>query len=501
MKYSEARTEKTKQFIYKIQYEIQKRKDWFKRFAWKKEKRKTYKDKFRAIYLQDYEPTVEIDNSLPRNLYLLPLAIFTSDIMPANEIQQIRKGLIQLIHKQKCDKFLGTNIDLDRIENIHIYEPGANFWSNLGLIDFDNNVTLRDKISYIQIKLRNLNASYLMLDLEIVLADKEIKLIDRWMREERQQEIIKYAKQFRSKKGRNLESKYWVGKVYYDGTIERLNFIEKEYVTIKKLIFNEIAKYLPLQLHERDIIQPSCVLYKSNLNQSKNIPGDFLWSMGLNPGIIKTERYISKEISCFMYSIEQSKGANQYVIYMDQDIKKESGYYSKEFQMIDHFDHIYTAIAREELAKYLYNDFKNTCIAYRSKFKNISLSRRSLKRLYKLRSQYYREMSFFRSATSIEKAWFSYEKGMDSLRIIAFNKFVSVREWVSFNRNKEMTEFSLVIDKEIEDKILLCKDLSDRHQNMVSSFVAILSLMISFAALLVALKIDLRHVVELLIHN
>lgn len=87
------------------------------------------------------------------------------------------------------------------------------------------------------------------------------------------------------------------------------------------------------------------------------------------------------------------------------------------------------------------------------------------------------------------------------MRIIAFDKLVSVREWVSFNRNKEMTEFSLVIDKEIEDKILLCKDLSDRHQNMLSSFVAILSLMISFAALLVALKIDLRHAVELLIHN
>ena len=124
-----------------------------------------------------------------------------------------------------------------------------------------------------------------------------------------------------------------------------------------------------------------------------------------------------------------------------------------------------------------------------------------MNRLYKLRRQYYKEMVFFRSATSIEKAWFSYEKEKDSLRIIAFDKLVSVREWVSFNRNKEMTEFSLVIDKEIEDKILLCKDLSDRHQNMLSSFVAILSLMISFAALLVALKIDLRHAVELLIHN
>lgn len=64
-----------------------------------------------------------------------------------------------------------------------------------------------------------------------------------------------------------------------------------------------------------------------------------------------------------------------------------------------------------------------------------------------------------------------------------------------------MTEFSLVIDKEIEDKILLCKDLSDRHQNLVSSFAAILSLIISFAALLVAMKADLKYVVKMLIHT
>lgn len=43
---------------------------------------------------------------------------------------------------------------------------------------------------------------------------------------------------------------------------------------------------------------------------------------------------------------------------------------------------------------------------------------------------------------------------------------------------------------------MLCKDLSDRYQSNVSSLVALLSLVISFIALLVAMEVDVVQMVK-----
>lgn len=496
MKYTEDRIGKIKQIVYTVEFEIQKIKACSKCLVGNKEERNKRKAIFKSIYGEHRSLSSREDNSLPQDLYVKPIAIFASDLMPANEIEQIRSGFIRLIHKQKSNKFLGGSLDLKRIENIRVYEPGADFWSNLGVIDFENNHILREKVSHVDIKLRNLNESYLMIDLEIVLANQEIEKIDAWMREDRQEETVKYAKHFQSKGKGKTGSKYWVGKVFYNGSMMRLAMLEREYAEIKKMVFDEIAKYLPLQLHIRDIVQPSCVLYKSNLNKGKKTPDNFLDSIGLMSYIIKPESFIVKDISSFMYSVEQSKGANQYVIYMDHGIEKEDMYYSKDFQLICQFEDIYVSMGRKKLAKYLYNDFRDMCIEYRSKFKNIAISRKSLKKLYELRMQYFQEINFFRTASNVEATWFDNEKEAEKLLVIAYDKLISAREWVSFNRNDKMSEFSSVIDKEIEDKIVLCKDLSDRHQNIVSSLVAILSLLISFIALLVAMNIDFVHFFE-----
>ena len=490
MKYSEDSMDKIKQLVYRGEFEIQKIKAWCKCLVGNKAERIKQKDVFKSIYGENRGLSSREDNSLSQDLYLKPIAIFASDLMPANEIEQIRNGFIRLIHKQKCNKFLGGSLDLERIENIRVYEPGADFWSNLGWIDFENNHVLREIVSHVKIKLRNLNESYLMIDLEIILTNQELDKIDAWMREDKQEETIKYAKHFMSKEKGETGSKYWVGKVFHNGSMMRLTMLEREYTEIKKMVFDEIAKFLPLQLHKRDIVQPSCVLYKSNLNKSPSIPLRFLGSIGLMNYILKPESFIREDISLFMYSVEQIKGANQYVIYMDQSVEKEDMYYSKDFQLISQFEDIYVSIGRKKLAKYLYSDFRDMCLEYRCKFKNITISRKSLKRLYKLRNRYFQEINFFRTASDVKDTWFNNEKVADKLLVISYDKLISAREWLSFNRNDRIIEFSSIIDKEIEDKILLCKDLSDRHQNIASSFVAILSLIISFMALLVAMNID-----------
>ena len=194
MKYTEDSIGKIKQIVYKVEFEIQKIKAWCKCLVGNKEERINRKTVFKSIYGENRNLSSREDNSLPQDLYVKPIAIFASDLMPANEIEQIRNGFIRLIHKQKCNKFLGGSLDLERIENIRVYEPGADFWSNLGVIDFENNHVLREMVSHVDIKLRNLNESYLMIDLEIILANQELEKIEAWMRDDRQEETVKYAR-------------------------------------------------------------------------------------------------------------------------------------------------------------------------------------------------------------------------------------------------------------------------------------------------------------------
>lgn len=496
MKYTEERFHSLKQIAYKGEYELQRINALRKCFSLNVKKTKEKLEIYRNIYKTDSMVFHREDNSLPKEWYMCPFALFTSDVMPANELEDIKKGITHLYKKQKCNKFLGNSFDLKRIEDMRTYEPGASFWSNLGIIDFDNCEGLKDKVSHVYVKIRNLNDSYLMLDLEIIFTDEELAKIDGWMREDHQEEKMEYVKHFQSRGKDKTGGKYWVGKLYYDGSMTRLELLEKEYTQIKKQVFDQISKYLPLQLHERDIIQPSFVLYKSNLNRAEEIPMEFVDSMGMRRYLIRPEQVLTKDIHSFLYATERSGGANYYVVYMDQDVEQKEMYHSKETQLRYQFEEIYEAIGRKALAKYLYSDFRDECLKYRSKFKNISLSRRSLKKLYRLRNQYYNEMNFYKTVSDIEKYTIHPAKEADKLQVIAIDELKGANEWFSYIRNGKLTEYSNVIDKEIEDKILLCKDLSDRYQSNVSSWVALLSLVISFIALLVAMEVDVVEMVK-----
>ena len=485
MKYEDALKNKTGG---KFRYNLEKSINYLRCFRYGKEERTRRLRYYKNIYNEDYlsiEKTPQ--NKIPDKAYFELLGFTTSDLLPANELENIKDSLDKLILKQQCNKYIGGATDVNRIKKIRTYEPGSSFWSNIAIIDFDNKKKISPYVEAIHLSLMSLNESYLMLVITVTLTEEEVKKMNILMAENYNDGFGGYHTYYLGKGKGKTGSKHKVGKSYANVSVNKLKLREKEFIRIKKLIFDELIDYFPLQLHMRNVIQPSFTLYKTNLDEIDNIPNEFYSSIGFNPNVRGQTADFKIENKMMMYSIDEVKGSNSYIIAFDKKVNLEGGFISKDSQLMFELEDYYRHVGGIQMASYLYSDFRDICISYRNQFGNISITGRKLKKLYKLRNKFYIDVNFFRNATNANEMRECEIEEANRVLIHSLKERKESGDYFSNLKFMELKDFSEIIDKEIEEKIILCRDLSDRFNISFNKLISFLSLLVAFISLIIAM--------------
>lgn len=475
-----------------IRYQLQKSNSWVKTLSFNNERRKENKKSYEFRYKDSYKFDSG-NNKIPDGYYLIPFAMLVSELIPANQINEIKNGLRKILEKQQANNFRGGVTFSKDIDSIRTYSPGYSFWRKIGSINFNNDDLLSDIIKNIDIEISNFNDSYVLLDLTVSFSQKQEKILLNLINNDFTNDQAQYHKIFEKKNRDKTGSKYYISKGYINKDIAKQNAIEREYIKTKKKIFDEFSKYLPIKMHKLDIIPPSCILYKTNIFSNKKASRDFLHSIGFPHPFSDKDSPLNIPSSSLAYEVEGSGYSNNSILFLDEEINHKEMYYSKEFQISKEFQkNIYRTTRAHHISYYLLPEYSDSNITYRSKFENIKISRRNLNELYKIRNEYFKEMIFFENTMNPLKMDKTDKSYANKLEIRYFDKVKGYADFYSITRNTEIQKFAETISKELNDKIDILKDLSEIHNNKTITYMTFLSLLIALISLLVALEFDFK---------
>ena len=98
MKYKQNKRFKRQQLIYKIEFFFQGIISLIKCFSFDSKERNIKYERFKHFYIEDnFRHLNKNSNSIGEVFYMSPFAIITSDVIPANELYALRKGIIKLL--------------------------------------------------------------------------------------------------------------------------------------------------------------------------------------------------------------------------------------------------------------------------------------------------------------------------------------------------------------------------------------------------------------------
>ena len=157
-------------------------------------------------------------------------------------------------------KFLGGHRSLDNIlEAIDNMDNTSNrIYSTIkvGIFDFKTNHKLSKYISYIEMYIRNINSSYLSIEVHIYFTDyylQEIKkIINNDVTENKKYIMSSFLKNKKSRGGRHS----FAPGEYNKAHLKSDNLYES-FTSLKWLLFNEIQKFFPTIIHNLNFPPPS----------------------------------------------------------------------------------------------------------------------------------------------------------------------------------------------------------------------------------------------------
>ena len=512
MKYTEKKKYQKHQRELFARYKLEQFRTWCGRFAVNKEKRNRAKQHYNFIYRHndDFEMLPKHDSSLPPNYYIKPRYIITSDLVSSKDLNRVKKGIRKLLLKQHSNKyFFAADKTQEDIDALRSYEPGAEFYESIGLIDFGNYDALKTIIEDVEISIMNLNDSHFLLVLQIQLSDRESKELGDLISSNyyvensglKERFAGKHRKKPKDKTNKGLQiiqSERMPGgvtsveRVYYNGSI-KTKALDEEYDSIKEKIFMVISKYLDLELYSRHIIQPAYIIYESNIDECQDISDDFLRSMNIPHG--DGNPYLSFPIfrdnpNEDMIGYDHSEGhseTNRYILFFDQRVHEDQriGYNNKGDYILFVFSNLYKTFARYDYRTFLYDEYRDTIIDFRDQIDNLKENSRSYKRVLKIRKQFYHEINFYQNISRVSNAYVGEIKTADSLPWIDLNNAEGICTHFKHRSIKRLNNYYQSVRREINDKTALCKDLMDKHQIVKTNIISLLALIIAALTLIV----------------
>lgn len=354
------------------------------------------------------------DNSLPSGHYLKMDQIVVMDLVRRENIKTLQDGLKKLIMKLRADnRFIAMPIDglNDIIKKIDSMDSSLLLWYNrvnCGVFDFAG-TPLVSGVDYFKLTVSDLNSSFLGIECRIHLTkekqDEIVNLISSDFHDNRG--FVRSA--LASKKTHGTFKSY--GIVYYndealksDKLYETISYIEWDF-------FNELNRFLPLELHNIGIMPPRIEVFLTDISYyDDNL---YFWdSVGISE---YNGQFINDKHKVFFKSFlserYSDKKRSQRLLYIANDVSQDkSSYITIKEEINWHLDECAREYFRFLMLYLVSIETGRIVIEYKHKLDRIKLQKNKLYELLKLR--------------------YNFEKDID-----AFNRFRRDNDWKHSKKN------------------------------------------------------------------
>lgn len=487
--YGEIQNKKQEEFKYRA-FKLQ---EYLPQFlTLNKEKRESKKTKYEYMFREKYRYKDKHTYSIPENKYYKPVGIFTTDIVEKNKINEIKKGLKELILKNTSHKFMGHFSSLDEIINSidSIEDIFSSYYTEIrcGRFDFNNSNKLNEIIDYFDITIRNFNTSYLSIEVEIYIAENMNNKIKEIINNDYAHDrgftrdiFINSNKKNGGKKSKSI--------IYYNNAHLKSEILNEKMIEIKWVLFNEIQKFLPLVLHNKNIMPPSVNIYDTNILEDEENSQVFLSSVGVDRF---NGQYINEKEKLYFYTEVSSKFGlgkrNTDMIFLVNKNLYDNwdGFYSFNFRTMTYFQETYKDIYKSMIATTLFDEFATICIKYKKQLNNIPPRIYSLNKILKLRYNFESEITWYKNFAN-ETDWHKEAKKVENI----FDKKYETRGHnytylinTPLHGHERLNKFIKSIQQEIDRKLLAIGHLDEYNKSKMNTRINLIMLFISLITLI-----------------
>lgn len=490
--YGEIQNKKQEEFKYRA-FKLQ---EYLYRFSTlNKEKRELKKEKYEHMFSGKHKYKDKDTYSIPENRYYKPVGIFTTDLVEKNKINEIKKGLKELILKNTSHKFMGSFSSLDDIINsIDSIEDTFSWYHTeirCGRFDFINSNKLNEIIDYFDITIRNFNTSYLSIEVEIYIAknmnNKINDIINNDYAHDRgfTRDIFTNS----NKKNGGKKSK---SIIYYNNAHLKSEILNEKMIEIKWVLFNEIQKFLPLVLHNKNIMPPSVNIYDTNILEDEENSQAFLSSVGISQF---NGQYINEKEKLYFYTEisdrdRLKKRQTDMIFLVNKNLYDNwDGFYSFNFRTMMYFQETYKDIYKSMIATTLFDRFATICIKYKKQLNNIQPRIYSLNKILKLRYNFESEITWYKNFAN-ETDWYKEAKKVENI----FDKEYETKGYnytylinTPLHGHERLNKFIKSIQQEIDRKLVAIGHLDEYKKSKMNTRINLIMLFISLVTLVLVI--------------
>lgn len=363
--------------------------------------RKYYYNELYNRHFVSKTPLFHRSCAIPSQKHCTPVYLITSDLVLRDNLPALKKGLIQMLKKDYSHKFIAIGPSIEDVSK-HIEEMDDTLtWSygsiNIGIFDFDRYSKLASHISSFDLKINQVNSSYLAIEAHLHFADDFADQIQRIINSDIEQQKTYISHGFRrNNKKSGGKSTYTLCE--YDPPSQKADTIYEMLAGLKWLFYNKIQDYFPTVLHSAGYVPPGILLYQTNIEYQNETATNFWSSLGMNnfesQFVNEAEKIFFKMKLSGRY--ERHTNTDMIYVYHEDKIAIESGIADLKYQMKEKLSWSYARYFFSFSFLEIFNGiYSKKLISFKHELNRIKLKKHCFHKLLKLRFIFERDMDLY----------------------------------------------------------------------------------------------------------
>lgn len=341
-----------------------------------------------SLYHGLHYSSINEDISIPSGVQVDLLSITVVDLVLVEEIPEIRNGIKRLLKLYPARFSFNNPNHVDETFDNYLNNIHGSRWSNLGNIQFEENIKIGKLLHSINIQSTQVSSSIIAIQYRLIPSDAYLMELSQIINQNEVEEIV-------FKPSIKKIFKYW-GSSHYDATYVKRRKIEDYILELKWSFFSFLgSNHISSFFYKNKINSPSVLVYKIKQEycswENRNYEHQFWDSIGL------PMRYVEHSISedgfwqLYADSLSDSNIDDSIKITCNSLIELDSGYTDLDHQIIIQSDDLikgllsmlairrYTLFMSKQIAVFRVSIFKSIQNK-KIKYKNILKQRLTIER-------------------------------------------------------------------------------------------------------------------------
>lgn len=393
------------------------------------------------------------NNSLPESFYYKPTDIIIYDLIKKEDLPKVKAGLVRLIKKCLSHKFLNglrSEKDIDELV-IQLDQTlnSGNSWYRTCLFDFAYDMELDPYIHHFDIRFHNFCSSYAAIEMQISLSESFIDEMSQFINKAYKKPGMCIHRLWgRSNKKSGAKISFGVSSgVQSESAKSQIVYEQLHYV--KSRFLKEICIYFPLMQYSSNNNIFGINVFETNITPSTKLDNSVYIGLGL------------EEMSGFFFSLVErlyvstlttafrDNGKSDMIyVYNPERITNYLGFVTPhnlalEQLTLDYMQELYRAI----ILKYFGLKHQDVISSYRNKINQCKPSKRTHKKLLKMKYQLNRDFYDFRK---IDEELPVNESLKNARKTLSQNKYAKASIYDGFHTCEQFTDYPQWIWKQVK---------------------------------------------------